>query len=291
LRESQLKRNIIMATTPSNPTTTKSASPTRAVRTTKQALAQQKADAERERAARGAAKPQDALDVILDTAKPAGIAIAAAAPTAIARPGGRTPREAYLDEVAPAAIVGRLIKFTREGAFVTADDEAEIPDTADFVALCDQTLVGWLRFNNDAPPDRRMGLLYNGFVPPPREALGDLDQANWPAGLSGAPEDPWKHQMYLVLQGENSELFTFATSSMTGRRAVGNLLRHFDRMQKTHPGELPVVRLKTGGFQHRDERIGWVHTPVFAVVGRTPRDSAAKPDTSPAADLNDEIPF
>ena len=78
---------------------------------------------------------------------------------------------------------------------------------------------------------------------------------------------------------------------MTERRAVGNLLRHYDRTQKSHPDELPVVRLKTGGFQHRDERIGWVHTPVFAVVGRAPRDSAAKPNTSLPADLNDEIPY
>jgi hypothetical protein len=72
---------------------------------------------------------------------------------------------------------------------------------------------------------------------------------------------------------------------------VGNLLRHYDRMQKTNPGEVPVVRLKAGGFNHRDDRIGWVPTPVFAVVGRAPRDSAAKPDTSAAADLNDQIPF
>jgi hypothetical protein len=260
------------------------------VRTTAQALAQQKADAERERTARAAAaKPQDDLDTVLDAVK--GAAVTTAAPTAVALPDGRTPREVYLDEVAPAAIVGRLAKFSREGTFVTADDEAEIADTTDLVALCDQTLVGWLRFNDDAPPDRVMGLLYDGFVPPPRSQLGDLDQAKWPAGLSGAPEDPWRHQMYLVLQGANSELFTFATSSMTGRRAVGNLLRHYDRMQKTHPDELPVVRLKTGGFQHRDERIGWVHTPVFAVVGRAPRDSAAKPDTSLSADLNDQLPL
>jgi len=51
-----------------------------------------------------------------------------------------------------------------------------------------------------------------------------------------------------------------------------------------------VVRLKIGGFQHRDDRVGWVKTPVLAVVGRAPKDSAAKPDTSIAADMNDEIP-
>jgi len=50
------------------------------------------------------------------------------------------------------------------------------------------------------------------------------------------------------------------------------------------------VRLKSGGFNHRDDRIGWVPVPVFAVVGRAPRDSAVKPDTSIEADLNDAVP-
>ena len=31
--------------------------------------------------------------------------------------------------------------------------------------------------------------------------------------------------------------------------------------------------------------------PAFAVVGRAPRDSVAKPDTSLGADLSDAIPF
>jgi hypothetical protein len=62
-------------------------------------------------------------------------------------------------------------------------------------------------------------------------------------------------------------------------------------MQKTHPDMYPVVRLKVGGFSHRDERVGWVQVPVFAVVGRAAKDSAAKPDSSPAADMNDQIPF
>jgi hypothetical protein len=81
------------------------------------------------------------------------------------------------------------------------------------------------------------------------------------------------------------------TSSITGRRAIGNLLRHYNRMQTTNPDMYPVAKLKVGGFQHRDDRVGWVKTPAFAVVGRAPKDSAAKPDTSVAADMDDEIPF
>jgi hypothetical protein len=206
----------------------------------------------------------------------------------------RTPVQRYLDEIAPSGIVGRLIKFSKDGNFVTADDGETVSADADFIALCDETLIGWIKFdaNGEAPPMRAMGLLYSGFVMPDRASLGDDDPAQWPIGLSGQPTDPWQHQVCVVLQNtETNELYTFATTSQTGRRAVGNLLKHYDRMQRTNPGELPVVRLRPGGYQHRDERIGWVSTPTFVVVGRAPRDSAAKPDTSLAADLNDELPL
>jgi len=62
-------------------------------------------------------------------------------------------------------------------------------------------------------------------------------------------------------------------------------------MKKAHPDDCPVVRLGVGGFNHSDERVGWVKTPVFVVVGRRPRDSSAVPDTSPGGDMNDKIGF
>ena len=221
---------------------------------------------------------------------PAASAPAPRASTAVAVPDNRSYRARYLDEVAPSGIAGRLIKFDKSGKFVTTDDGSEIDEGAEFAALCDQTVVGWQRFNGPGePPDKVMGLLYDGFVMPPREALGDADPAQWEEGLAGEPQDPWQHAQLLVLQDtRTSELFTFATRSTTGRRAVGTLLKHYDRMQKTNPGELPVIRLRTGGFQHKDARVGFVITPVFVVVGRQSRDSVAKPI---GGYLNDEIPF
>jgi hypothetical protein len=199
--------------------------------------------------------------------------------------------QSYLDEVAPATIVGKMIKFNGKTSKFIADDE-DIAEEATFFALCDQTMIGWVKFNEDAPPDRVMGVLYDGFRMPRREELGDTDPDLWATGLDGKPADPWQHHQYLVLQNtETSELFTFVTSSSTGHRAVGNLLHHFNRMLRTNANELPVVKLKTGGFNHKDDRIGWVPTPVFAVVGRAPRDSAAKPDTSLSGDMSDTIPF
>jgi hypothetical protein len=260
-------------------------------RTSEEIIADQKEQAAKEKAAK-AAKADTSVKVA-----PASTAVAPAkSATAVAMPDNRTSVQKYVDEIAPASIVGRLIKFSKDGSFVTADDGETVPEAAEFLALCDETLVGWIKFNrekdSDAPPERAMGLLYNGFIMSRRDALGDTDKTQWEPGLSGEPEDPWQHQVCLVLQNtETKELYTFATTSQTGRRAVGNLLKHFDRMQRANAGEVPVVRCKSGGFNHRDERIGWVPVPVFAVVGRAPRDSAAKSDTRIEADMNDEIPI
>jgi hypothetical protein len=185
-----------------------------------------------------------------------------------------------------------MIKFNKDGNFVTTDDDAAIRDDVDFVALCDQTLIGYIKFSGEGePPDRIMGLLYDGFVMPKRSDLGDNDRAQWEIGLNGQPQDPWQNTVYLVLQrrDEGGELFTFVTNSVTGRRAVGNLLRCYDRMRTADA--FPVVHLKISGFQHRDDRVGWVKTPIFAIVGRAPKEGTAKPDSSPAADMSDEIRF
>jgi len=56
--------------------------------------------------------------------------------------------------------------------------------------------------------------------------------------------------------------------------------------------DYPVIRLKLSGFNHRDERVGWVPTPAFAVVGKAPRHAVGTvPDTSRAADMDDDVPF
>jgi hypothetical protein len=113
-----------------------------ATRTTEQILAQQKRDAERQRS------------------------------TAVAVPSNRTSVEAYLDEVAPSAFSGRLVKFNKDGKFAVADTGDVIDESTDFIALCDEVLVGWIRFKGqNTPPERIQGLLYDGFVMPHRDTL------------------------------------------------------------------------------------------------------------------------
>src|SRR5262245_59359995 len=79
---------------------------------------------------------------------------------AVAVPDNRTPLDQYLDLVAPESIVGRMVKFSKDGVFVTHDDGEAIGEDVDFVALADQCLIGWIKFNGEGePPTRRMGLL------------------------------------------------------------------------------------------------------------------------------------
>jgi hypothetical protein len=51
--------------------------------------------------------------------------------TVVAEPAAAY-RARYLDEVAPVNIAGRMIKFSKDGTFITPDDEAEISEDQDF---------------------------------------------------------------------------------------------------------------------------------------------------------------
>jgi hypothetical protein len=227
--------------------------------TSAQVLKEQREQADREReaqlAARKAAAKQLDLEDAIDertsrTVVPAGKAD-------VALPDTRTPQQVYLDEIAPpSSLVGRAIKFNgKSGRWLFGDTDEEIDPNTDFVALCDEVLIGWIRFNGKGElPTRIQGLLYDGFIMPPQSSLPDRDPSKWELGLDGEPADPWQHQMCLILQSPGThELATFATTSPTGRRAVGNLLRHYDRMRKKDDDHYPVVRLKVSGYNHRDE--------------------------------------
>ena len=219
-----------------------------------------------------------------------GRIVSVARPTAVVVPDNRSYRARYLDDVAPTTMAGRIIKFRKKAPTSSPTTTARSGGSG----FCRSMRRGAGRLDQvqrrGRGADRIQGLLYDGFDMPPRETLGDMDQTQWAEGLSGAPDDPWKHQMCLPLQQvDTKEMFCFVTTSMTGRRAVGQLLRHYDRLRRSGSDEVPVVRLRTGGFKHKDSRVGFVKTPLFVVFGKTPRDNAAKPDTSMAAILNDVI--
>ena len=187
---------------------------------------------------------------------------------------------------------GVLFKFAKDQRFRRIDDGEEIPLGTEFTVIYDQIQVGWIRFyGKGMPPERKMGPLFEGFSPPPRDTLGETDPSVWEKGLSGQPVDPWQQQVLLPLQAADGELFIFGTTSSTGRRAVGRVIDECTKMLRREPDQYPVVKLALGSFQHRDDRVGRVTVPAFVRVGKTPKTGTAKIDTSIEADLNDEIPW
>jgi hypothetical protein len=93
-----------------------------------------------------------------------------------------------------------------------------------------------------------------------------------------------------------AEVFARQPDSNLGRRRI-NRARKTRDSNATHERvarcivSLDLARLLQEISVAESEVEISVSVPVFAVVGRAPRDSAARPDTSPSSDMNDRIPF
>src|SRR5262245_58962399 len=103
---------------------------------TKEILARQALEAKQRLDAQKTAKPPSATGIAVAPAKPIAV-------PATAVPDNRTPQDRFLDILARAGIVGRLIRFTKDGVWMTADDEKPIDENAEFIVPADQTLVGF----------------------------------------------------------------------------------------------------------------------------------------------------
>jgi hypothetical protein len=253
--------------------------------TSEQIKAEQKRQAEADLVKRKAALP----------AAPATSVPAKAAPTAVAMPDNRTTPEVYADNVSPSFMPGPLVKFDgKEGHFILASSGDPLDQMKRYIARLPDMWVGWIKFNGEGePPSRVGGLLYDGYVMPPREALGDTDESNWPLGYGDKkPTDPWLHQQLIPIQDAGTwEILTFGTTNPTGRTAVGALLRAYNRMRRANPNDVPIIQLVPSSYQHRE--FGKVNIPRFVICGKTKYDAITEPEPelSLGDDLNDKIPF
>jgi hypothetical protein len=104
---------------------------------------------------------------------------------------GSSPVSAYLSQHA-VSTTGTFIKFAKDGVYRKQKDDTAIPTGTEVTVVYDQIRVGWIRFNGRGQqPERRMGPVFDGYVPEARESLGDSDPDKWEIGLSGKPADPW----------------------------------------------------------------------------------------------------
>jgi hypothetical protein len=191
---------------------------------------------------------------------------------------------------------GRMFAFNGStGIFRTIDDGVEVPTGTKFVALLHETRKGFIKFNGDgAPPDVRM-VRIDEDADIEREELGDNDQTNWPIGLSGEPEDPWKEQYAIPMMRHDAggELYVYIARGVVAMNSAGDLLGRWRYHPKRAAGLIPVILIESGTYPSR--RFGGRKPkPVLKIddwVTRTGEPPPAIATPSLSEEMNDKIGF
>jgi hypothetical protein len=181
---------------------------------------------------------------------------------------------------------GRLIAFNgSSGIHRTLDDGVEVPSGTEFVAFLHETEKGYIKFNEGAPPDVRMVSISEDAEVPRREELGDLDQDEWPRGLDGNRQDPWKPQIAIPLARRDAggELFVYVARGSVALNSVADLLGRWRRHPKRQAGLIPVIRLENGTYPSKKFG-GFKPKPLLLIIDWVTKDGSPPP---PA--LNAEI--
>jgi len=179
-----------------------------------------------------------------------------------------------------------MCKFTKQGEFSISDID-NIPDGTRCIAHADEIRLGWQEWMDGRPFDRCAGRVADGFVPPPRSELGNLDERQWELQDDGSRRDPLQFFMEVPITrlDAGGETYNFKTGTKGGLTCVSKLIRAYGRrvQDKKVPG-LPIVELRADHYRHRT--YGKIFFPVMHIVGWT--DADGKP-LSIADDLNDQI--
>jgi hypothetical protein len=199
---------------------------------------------------------------------------------AVAVQGGFDPFAAYGQEAASGG--GAYLKFSK-GEWLLGQNDDEIELGRRLAANMDELSIGWIRWADGKPAERRMGLLAQGHKAEARDALGYADQTLWEKDDQGKPKDPWNFTNELPLADpETGEQMTFSASSKGGIGCMGNLCKAYGKEYRQQPGMVPVIELGRDSYRH--PTYGKTYVPVVNIVGWVANGSvpqpAAKDDTA-----------
>jgi hypothetical protein len=213
------------------------------------------------------------------------------------RQGGRNAYQQVKTETQATNIEGLLLRFTKQGDWIAGpvDKEIDIAEGTEMIAGMNLFVRGWQKWEGNKPTESRMGLVSEGYQPPLRDELGDLDKAQWEE-IGDPPQrrDPWQETfMCLMLDRKTEQVYTFSTSSKSGRTAIGEVSGAYgDRIQDGEDAdEMPIVALESSSYKH--SVYGKIMIPVFRLTGEwvkptTPKKEAAKPARKKASEANSQ---
>jgi len=205
---------------------------------------------------------------------------------AVATTSGYDPFAAYGQEAAAGS--GNFLKFSK-GEWLLGQNGDELELGHRFVANMGELSIGWIRWGDGKPQERRMGLLPQGFRPETRDALGYMDQALWETDKEGKPVDPWTMTNELPLVDlSTGEQVTFSASSKGGIGGIGNLCKAYGREYRLKGDLVPVIELQRDSYMHPVYKKTYV--PVLNIVDwiensgvPSADEREEKPEPEPAA--------
>jgi hypothetical protein len=183
-----------------------------------------------------------------------------------------TPRNTEIDPFAEfgdefggmAHIHGDLLRFTKHGKYKAGQEQEEIEEDTRVLAYMPGLMRGYVKWQNQQPVRHVIGLVAEGFKPPSREELGDLDKSLW-AELSGKPIDPWQYTAYLPMLDDTGQLYTYVTASKGGLGMLSELSKKYAARRKMFPDDIPIIKLGSRSYDHPD--YGETFAPVFKIDG------------------------
>jgi hypothetical protein len=181
--------------------------------------------------------------------------------------GSKNAFTAYGEQASQKQIVGTLLRFTK-GDYLAGQDDDEVAVGTKYVVNMDELMVGWIRWENNKPTDHIMGRVVDNYQPPRRNELGDTDKTMWEVDNQGKEKDPWQFSNYLLFWGiDDSELYTFASSSKGGLNSIGDLCKAYGKVMSQHPDEYPIIELGVSSYVHPNKEFGRIKVPVLKIVG------------------------
>jgi hypothetical protein len=181
------------------------------------------------------------------------------------------PPEAFADDGADFSAEFLLFDGKR-GCWTRGRDKDETPVGTRCVALVDEQLRGFVRFDDGRPRSRLLPIWPTPDLRALRASLGDLDEALWlDRDAKGNPQDPWRpaRRLPVIVVADPVEGLIYSTSSFGGIKAVSALGRAVLMRRREDVNALPLVSLGADSYVHPGKTFGRIFSPLLDIDGWT----------------------
>jgi hypothetical protein len=134
-------------------------------------------------------------------------------------------------------------------------------------------MVGWQRIEKGKPPLYVLGRIADGYEPPTRAQLGDVEEPLWPTD-----KDPWTSATWLPFWNpETREVLVFHAANDGSKEAVASLTQAYVVNCETHPEQInfdPLIELGADSYESKHGRR--IYFPTLDIVEWIERPAAVR---------------